>query len=435
MPKVLYDISVLGVAQRNERARTGIFRVVERLAYGLAAAEDCDLTFCAGESLHTLHDTIGFLATEVGFPSAPFSCAKGALRSRVIAKALSRVDSELQAGQGVSKAADVYLKTKKTLLYHLQRQLARVPGPLIRHRDIERAEICHTPFYPISQFRNPHKAKNFVTVYDLIPILLPQFFEFKEDHLLKDVVDGIDPETFVLCISESTKNDLCNHSRRVDAAKVFVTPLAASDLFYPCTNTEMLAATRSKYGIPPGSSYVLCLSTLEPRKNVAQTIRCFVRLVEDQRINDLWLVLVGAKGWDYQHIFQEIGNCGEVARNRIIVTGFVPDGDLAPLYSGAEMFIYLSFYEGFGLPPLEAMQCGVPVITSNTSSLPEVVGDAGITVSPTDADALSQGMLDVLSDRRLRDSLACKSLERARQFSWDRCVQQTLDAYRTALSF
>lgn len=434
MPKVLYDISVLGVAQRNMRARTGIFRVVERLAHGLAAAEDCELTFCAGESLHTLHDTRGFLATEVGVPSVPFSCTRRALGSGVIAHALSRVDSELQAKQGVSKAAAVYLKTRKTLLYHLQRQLAGVSAPLIRQRDIDKAEICHTPFYPIAQFRDPHKAKNFVTVYDLIPILLPQFFEFKEDHLLNDVVNGIDPETFVLCISESTKNDLCNHSRRVDAAKVFVTPLAASDLFYPCVDIQLLAATRAKYGIPPESPYLLSLSTFEPRKNIAQTIRCFVRLVEQERLKDLCLVLVGAKGWDYEHIFQEIGNCGAFPKNRIIVTGFVPDGDLAPLYSGAEMFIYPSFYEGFGLPPLEAMQCGIPVITSNTSSLPEVVGDAGIMVSPTDADALSQGMLDILSDRQLRDSLACKSLERAGHFSWDRCVHQTLQAYRMSLS-
>jgi glycosyltransferase involved in cell wall biosynthesis len=157
--------------------------------------------------------------------------------------------------------------------------------------------------------------------------------------------------------------------------------------------------------------------------------------VEQERIKDLCLVLVGAKGWDYEHIFQEIGNCGGFRKNRIIVTGFVPDGDLAPLYSGAEMFIYPSFYEGFGLPPLEAMQCGVPVITSNTSSLPEVVGDAGIMVSPMDADGLSQGMLDILSDRRLRHLLACKSRARAGLFSWDQCVRLTLDAYRTALSF
>jgi glycosyltransferase involved in cell wall biosynthesis len=121
-------------------------------------------------------------------------------------------------------------------------------------------------------------------------------------------------------------------------------------------------------------------------------------------------------------------------RDRIVMTGYVAEDDLAPLYSGALAFVYPSLYEGFGLPPLEAMQCGTPVITSNTSSLPEVVGDAGIMVDPLDQDALCDALSRVHGSAALRRELSRRSLARARQFSWERCIDQTLAAYRTALS-
>jgi glycosyltransferase involved in cell wall biosynthesis len=157
-----------------------------------------------------------------------------------------------------------------------------------------------------------------------------------------------------------------------------------------------------------------------------------VRVVLGERIDDLYLVLTGVQGWHFDQIFEEIANADEV-RDRIILTGFVPDGDLAPLYSGALAFVYLSLYEGFGLPPLEAMQCGTPVITSNTSSLPEVVGDAGIMIAPTDGDALCQALLDLYNDPALGQAMSRKSLERAKLFSWEKTVERTIDAYKLAL--
>ena len=144
-------------------------------------------------------------------------------------------------------------------------------------------------------------------------------------------------------------------------------------------------------------------------------------------------MLVGTQGWDYNDIFEEIFKHEDI-KKRIIITGYIPDEDLAALYSGALAFVYPSFYEGFGLPHLEAMQCGVPVITSNTCSLPEVVGDAGIMVDPTDADALCHSMLEIYNKSSLREAMSLKSIERAKQFSWEKCTQETLAAYKTALS-
>ncbi|HTP65773.1 MAG TPA: glycosyltransferase family 1 protein, partial [Geobacteraceae bacterium] len=135
---------------------------------------------------------------------------------------------------------------------------------------------------------------------------------------------------------------------------------------------------------------------------------------------------------DYDKIFAELAR-HDFSRERVIVTGYVADEDLAALYSGAIAFVYPSLYEGFGLPPLEAMQCGVPVITSNTSSLPEVVGDSGILVDPRDADALCAAMLSLYKDSDRREMLAQSALQRAAEFSWKRCVDETVRAYKNSL--
>jgi glycosyltransferase involved in cell wall biosynthesis len=218
----------------------------------------------------------------------------------------------------------------------------------------------------------------------------------------------------------------------VDPARVFVTPLAAdARLFHPAS-PEAQEAVRRRLGIPEGP-YLLTLNTLEPRKNLESVIRAFARVAREPAARDLSLVLVGGRGWKAEGIDAALAEAGPV-RQRIVLSGYVPDAELAPLYSGALAFVYMSLYEGFGLPPLEAMQCGVPVIASNTSSLPEVVGDAGILLDPTDLDALCQAMLRVHQDAALRAELASRSLARAGAFTWERCVAQTVAAYRAALA-
>jgi len=267
-------------------------------------------------------------------------------------------------------------------------------------------------------------------VYDLIAIQSPEYFTQHHTQLIKRVIRNIDKNNFVTTISKSTKDDLCEYCG-IESDRVFVTHLAASASFHPCSDQDLIARTRQQYGIPDGP-YALSLCTLEPRKNIDHLIRCFRRLAREQAIPDLNLVLVGTRGWKFGRIMAEIEDSTDLG-DRLITTGYVPDDDLAPLYSGAEMFVYPSLYEGFGLPPLEAMQCGVPVITSNTSSLPEVVGDAGRMVDPRDEDALCQAMLDIHRSQQLREALSGKSLAQAARFSWARCATQTEAAYRAVL--
>jgi len=188
----------------------------------------------------------------------------------------------------------------------------------------------------------------------------------------------------------------------------------------------------SKYGIP-GPDFMLSLCTFEIRKNIESTIRAFAVLHENKMIPEgTKLVLVGGKGWKTNNIEEALKSVAAYRQN-IIMPGFIPDEDLAAIYSSAKVFVYLSLLEGFGLPPLEAMQCGTPVISSNTSSLPEVIGDGGIMLEPMDIQGVCNEVARLYSDPEFHAKISGKALERSKLFSWERCVDQTIAAYETAL--
>lgn len=292
------------------------------------------------------------------------------------------------------------------------------------------AEIFHSFYYPINKELNkyPH-LKKLVTIHDLIPILFPDL-HFTSD-LIKEIIASIGKDGYAVCVSENTKKDLLNYAPYLNPNHVFVNLLAASDeLFYVCKDQMKFQSIKQKYNLP--EKYFLSLGTLEPRKNVDHVIRTFLKLIKTEKIDDLSLVLVGSKGWDYDRIFNEYENAEEF-KDRIIFTGRVPDEDLASLYSNAHSFYYMSLYEGFGLPPLEAMQCGVPTVTSNTSSLPEVVGEGGITLEPKDEKALHQTMLNLYVDENFRQMYSEKGLQQSKKFSWELSAERQIEIYKKIL--
>ena len=424
--KIIYDISVLGLSFYHNRARTGVFRVVENLAYGLANSEVCKLKFCSGYLWKTLNQSVNYLQVNPKLQATPF-LSPGPQKG--IYKNLNKFVEQINERNKIN----IGLKFLKKVSCYITKYIEYNPY-LLSLLEISHSDIYHSPFYPLPAYLDNYKSiQKFLTVYDLIPVLFPQFFEFNEDHVVKKALKSLESDAWAICISNSTKNDLCNYLKYLDPDRVFVTHLAASELFYPCSDFRLITNIKMKYCIPSDTPYILSLSTLEPRKNIELTIRCFAQLVEQEKVKDLNLVLVGAKGWNYDKIFAEMTNFPFI-KDRIIVTGYVADEDLAALYSGALAFVYPSFYEGFGLPPLEAMQCGVPVITSNTSSLPEVVGDAGILISPTDTDSLCQSLLNIYNKPSLREAMSLKSIEQATQFSWGNFTQETINAYKTAIN-
>ncbi|MEO6457197.1 MAG: glycosyltransferase family 1 protein, partial [Chloroflexia bacterium] len=178
---------------------------------------------------------------------------------------------------------------------------------------------------------------------------------------------------------------------------------------------------------------IFYVGTLEPRKNLTMLLQAFSELASDPNFDDTTLVIGGSKGWYYDEVFATAERLGLMGSGRVRFLGRVPDEELPLWYNVASVFVFPSIYEGFGLPPLEAMACGAPVITSNTSSLPEVVGDAGIMLPPGDPGAWAVGMRLMLSDQGTARELGTRGLERSKQFSWDRAARETLDVYRLVL--
>ncbi|CAG0947880.1 mannosyl-N-acetyl-alpha-D-glucosaminyl-diphospho-ditrans,octacis-undecaprenol 3-alpha-mannosyltransferase / alpha-1,3-rhamnosyltransferase [Anaerolineae bacterium] len=234
---------------------------------------------------------------------------------------------------------------------------------------------------------------------------------------------GIARARRIITLSESTKRDL---QRRFGVApeKISVIHPCTHAIFKPVADTRAIVA---RYNLP--NRYILFVGTLERRKNITTLVRAFAQARHIGAFNHS-LVLAGQRGWLYDDIFHAVKELGLEQHVRFL--GYVPDEDLPALYSRADLFAYLSHYEGFGIPPLEAMACGAPVLVSNSSSLPEVVGDAGVLVSARDVDAAAHEIARLIGDRDLRADMRARGLQRARMFSQERFVRQTLQVYEDA---
>ena len=268
-------------------------------------------------------------------------------------------------------------------------------------------------------------------VYDLIAIHRPDFFSMEGSTEVRNIIASLDEHTVIFAISEHTKKDLLAYRPDLSPGQVTVIPLAAGHWFHPCDSAAEKAAMRAKYAIPPGVPYVLSLATLEIRKNLDQVVNAFVLFLEQNETSDMHLVLSGMSGWKLEKLNAALAAASRW-RHRIVLTGFVDDADLSALYSDAMCFVYLSRYEGFGLPPLEAMACGTPVICSANSSLPEVVADAGLMVDADDVEGVVQAIHDIASSDVYRSRLALAGRERAQLFSWDRCAEIVIDTLSDA---
>ena len=290
---------------------------------------------------------------------------------------------------------------------------------------------------PVDVFHSPDftlppvwRARTVLTVHDLSFLRVPECFTGALRRYLEQVVPrSVRRADQVIADSESTKRDLVE-LLGTPAGKVTVIYSGVEPRFRPIADQSTLEAVRRRYNLP--ERFILSVGTLQPRKNFITLIEAFSRLkLEDGgwRLEDggLKLVIVGGRGWLYEEIFSRVEALG--LQGEVLFPGFVADEHLPVLYNLAEVFALPSLYEGFGLPPLEAMACGTPVVTSNASSLPEVVGDAGLMVEPMDVEGLAAAIGCVLEDGDLRREMVQRGLARAREFTWGRAARQLLEVY------
>lgn len=289
-------------------------------------------------------------------------------------------------------------------------------------------------FSPV--FKIPEKIRKtgiccFTFIHDLIPILFPSLQKnaATQNSWYMQIIDSLTANDYIFTNSDCTKYDAIKTLKKLDPQKVTTALLAANERFCQDLDEEKHKTIRKKYGVPLDKKYIFSLCTLEPRKNLIFTVKSFVEFVKKNQIDDLVFVL-GGGAWEsfIQQLNTEIDNLDQY-KTIIIKTGYIDDCDLASLYSHALCSPYMSLYEGFGLPPLEAMQCGCPVITSNTSSLPEVVGDAGIMLDPHDSEAMIKAYETIYYDEKYRTQLVEKSLEQAKRFSWKKTVDVMVNSF------
>lgn len=229
----------------------------------------------------------------------------------------------------------------------------------------------------------------------------------------------------ILTLSEHTRRDVIE-TYGIEPSRITAIPLAAPLHFHPVEDNRELQRVRHIYGID--GQYILTVGSIQPRKNLARLVQAYASLRDNTENKLPKLVIVGKRGWLYDETLRAFEQSG--VANRVILTGYVPESDLPALYSGAICFVYPSYFEGFGLPPLEAMKCGVPVIVGNRTSLPEVVGDAGLTVDPFDVRSIAEAIEKLINDSVLRQQLSVKGRRRAETFDWRTTAQHTLQIYK-----
>lgn len=286
------------------------------------------------------------------------------------------------------------------------------------------AQLIHPAF---SATRFPRGAKTVVTAHDIIALLMPHDFSYWSRQFFGRWV----PLSYrwadhILADSEATKHDLIRHLG-IPAEKITTVYLAADERYRPIKNRTLIERVKKQFNIP--GEYLLHIGTLSPRKNLDLLIEIFPKIAANHQ--ELSLVLAGHKNWYYETLRKKARDMG--VEQRVIFTGYLAEEDKPALLAGALVAPFPSLYEGFGLPPLEAMAMGIPVVASNASSIPEVVGKAGILVDPTDPAAWYQAIDRVVRDKQLRTRLTKLGDQRAKEFTWQKTAQQTVAVYDRVL--
>jgi glycosyltransferase involved in cell wall biosynthesis len=337
-------------------------------------------------------------------------------RDRIFVLAKPEDVDRLGPWTGAAEPVVVRLRSRPIRLVWEQTLLPRMLRKL-------QVDLVHSPHYTI-----PLQATGtarVVTFHDMIFLLHPEYHQRAKVMFFRRMIrEAARRADHIIADSDATRRDAIR-LLGVPGDAVTTVPLAADERFRPLADLERIDRVRDRYGLR--QPFILTVATLEPRKNLVAALQVLVRL--RQRGLDCRLAVAGARGWGDEKLLQEL-TAGGLAQH-VRVLGFVADEDLPALYAAAHVLLYPSLYEGFGLPPLEAMACGVPVIASNRSSMPEVVGDGGLLIDPQDPDAMAAAAERLLRDPAERQRWSERGVRRAADFSWERTARLTYAVYQS----
>ena len=415
--KLIYDASIVVNTTNANWARSGVYFSALNLLKEFAKRDDIELVlYCKTDDKNKAKKFLKDLLKK------DFACIFEFVPSKLII-ALKRTIEKLPPliSKPFYKANDLRKKLKN-----------KNPQKKPNTQDPNEYNACYlSAAYDLpARFKHDESIIKYAIAYDVMPLIFPQYY--------KDSVDGW-LQTFKIfnnyfSISQHTKKDYLKHLEHLKEQNITTALLACDESFKPANN-EQINLAKQKYKIPENTKYIFSLCTLEPRKNLIRTLKTFIEFIKKNNIDDLVFVLGGGH-WEIfiKELEKSIDDLGAY-KDKILKIGYVDDKDLAPLYSGALFFVYTSQYEGFGLPPLEAMSCGSAVITSDNSSLPEVVGDAGIMIAYDSDEAHIQAYEKYYFDENFRKENAKKGLERSGLFSWQKCADIMVNKMKQDLKF
>ncbi|MCR5225379.1 MAG: glycosyltransferase family 4 protein [Alphaproteobacteria bacterium] len=411
--KLVYDVSIIKNGGSFSARRSGLFFVTLNVLKELIKREDVALTLtCNGSDFACIEQVLALENLEA---KLEFEINRKFLLPYGRLKLLKKM-----ASANKNYVKKIFLLLLQLIVF----PVCKLASSFEKKKTFENFDADFSPVFIIPQ---EVQTKKYTLLYDLIPQLLPEFrsSSWKKGFWLYDLCQTLNHNDNYFTISEHTRKDFLKYYPEIDPKKITTTLLACDDHFKP-NDFHSIEAVKKKYEIPLDKKYVFSLCTLEPRKNLERAVRTFVQFLEKNDINDMVFVLGGGHWKSFiEKLKRSINNLGEY-KDKIIKAGYIADEDLPALYSGAEWFCYTSAYEGFGLPPLEAMSCGCPVITSNNSSLPEVVGNAGIMIDWDSDEQHIEAYEKYYFNPQPRKTNREKGLARAKEFSWEKCVDEMI---------
>lgn len=300
--------------------------------------------------------------------------------------------------------------------------------PIRLYREKNKVDVFFTPSHYAPRFC---PSPVVISVMDLSFIHFPQMFNLKDLYQLTHWTEySVKKARKILTISEFSKKAIIKHYKLASDRVVVTYPGYDTSLYRPISlkdKERSFSDIRKQYGI--SSKFILFVGTLQPRKNITGLIEAFNILLKDKQNKDLQLVVIGKRGWLYDEIFSKVKELG--LKGKVIFADFVQNDDLVRFYSNANCLVLPSYYEGFGIPLIEAMACGCPIVASNLSSIPEIVANAGLLIDPYDTGSIVKAVKQVLNNADLREQLVKLGLKRVQLFNWQKCAKKTYEVLNT----
>ncbi len=341
-----------------------------------------------------------------------------------IVKEILKLDNRNQYLLYGNSKKNPYKDFKNVKFKHIEAGSAKWHFKVIKDIKDKNVDLFFAPTSYIIPAFAPKNLRVIITIHDLVAFLFPSSHNKKamivERLTLKKALKKVSD---VFVVSENTKKDLLNKFKLLNEQKIHLTPCAASKVFSKPVSEDELIEFKDQKKLP--DNFILAVGTLEPRKNISTLIKSYVNIKKWHP--EYKLVLVGKKGWKYEQIEETLKKF-QVEKD-VIFPGYLKDDELQKIYKLAKVFVFPSLYEGFGIPPLEAMASGCPVVSSNKSSLPEVIGEAGILIDPTNAYKMADAISSLIENENVRNMMIDRGYRQAEKFSWSFSAKNALDVF------